>query len=381
MLEIHTDNITLGAQAADKPEAIRLVAGKLAEAGFVKAGYVDGMLAREQQSSTFLGNGIAIPHGTTDTRDQVEKTGLQLVQFPQGVNWGDGNTVHLAIGIAAQSDEHLTILRQLTRVLDQDGLNERLQKVSDPQEIIDLLSGNAELKFDAQSILLDFPATNLTQLQAVAAGQLKQTGVVGDEGISALMSAHAVHLGQGVWMTSSNADVQASGLSVVRAQNGFEHDGKQVSTLISVATKDAQAKAILEKMTDLLANQQLDQLVKAESPDAIVALLTGKEAQSSAGAEVPEGALQEVFKLKNPHGLHARPGAVLVKAIKEFDVKITVENLTEGTGPVNGRSLMKVIGLGARHAHELRFTAEGEKAREALDHIGAAIEAGLGEAI
>ncbi|CAG8999286.1 MAG: Multiphosphoryl transfer protein [Candidatus Celerinatantimonas neptuna] len=379
MLEIHTDNITLGANAADKPEAIRLVAGKLAEAGFVKSGYVDGMLAREQQSSTFLGNGIAIPHGTTDTRDQVEKTGLQLVQFPQGVNWGDGNTVYLAIGIAAQSDEHLTILRQLTRVLDQEGLSGKLQKISDAKEIVDLLSGNTELKFDANSILLDFPATNLTQLQAVAAGQLKQTGVVGDDGIAALMSATAVHLGQGVWMISSSSNVQASGISIVRAQSEFDHEGHKVSTLISVATKDAQAKAVLEKITDLLASQQLDQLVKAQSADAVIALLTGKEAKPATGAAVPEGALQEIFKLKNPHGLHARPGAVLVKAIKEFDVKITVENITEGTGPVNGRSLMKVIGLGARHAHELRFTAEGENAREALDHIGAAIDAGLGE--
>lgn len=53
-------------------------------------GYVNGMLAREQQTSTFLGNGIAIPHGTTDTRDQVLKTGVQVYQFPQGVLWGEG---------------------------------------------------------------------------------------------------------------------------------------------------------------------------------------------------------------------------------------------------------------------------------------------------
>ncbi len=48
------------------------------------------MLAREQQTSTFLGNGIAIPHGTTDTRDQVLKTGVKVYQFPQGVLWGEG---------------------------------------------------------------------------------------------------------------------------------------------------------------------------------------------------------------------------------------------------------------------------------------------------
>lgn len=64
-----------------KKEAIRQVAAALVQAGNVAEGYVDGMLAREQQTSTFLGNGIAIPHGTTDTRDQVLKTGVQVFSF------------------------------------------------------------------------------------------------------------------------------------------------------------------------------------------------------------------------------------------------------------------------------------------------------------
>lgn len=71
-----------------KKEAIRQVAAALVQAGNVAEGYVNGMLAREQQTSTFLGNGIAIPHGTTDTRDQVLKTGVQVFQFPEGVTWG-----------------------------------------------------------------------------------------------------------------------------------------------------------------------------------------------------------------------------------------------------------------------------------------------------
>ncbi|MFM2475857.1 fused PTS fructose transporter subunit IIA/HPr protein [Celerinatantimonas sp. MCCC 1A17872] len=382
MLKIHTDNITLGASAADKTAAITLVASKLTKAGFVKSGYVDGMLAREQQSSTYLGNAIAIPHGTTDTRDQVEQTGLQLVQFPQGVDWGEGNIVYLAIGIAAQSDEHLTILRQLTHVLDQDNLDEKLKNVTDPQAIVELLSANAPLKFDSDSIVLDFPVSNLTQLQAVGAGQLKQTGVIGDQGIGALMSTPPTPLGNGVWLSSSNQDVQTSGVSIIRARQPFDNNGQSVQTLISIATKDDKAKPVLEKLVALMDSDQLATLATAPDSDAILALLSDKAASGEAQAqnqELGDGVLQEVVKLKNPHGLHARPGAVLVKAIKEYDVKITVENLTEGTGPVNGRSLMKVIGLGAQYNHELRFSAEGENARLALDHIKDAINSGLGE--
>ena len=73
MFQLSVQDIHPGQQASNKEEAIRQIAGALVQAGNVADGYVNGMLAREQQTSTFLGNGIAIPHGTTDTRDQVLK--------------------------------------------------------------------------------------------------------------------------------------------------------------------------------------------------------------------------------------------------------------------------------------------------------------------
>ena len=127
MFQLSVQDIHPGAQAGDKEEAIRQVAAALVQAGNVADGYVNGMLAREQQTSTFLGNGIAIPHGTTDTRDQVLKTGVQVYQFPQGVLWGDGQVAYVAIGIAASSDEHLGLLRQLTHVLSDDAVAEQLK--------------------------------------------------------------------------------------------------------------------------------------------------------------------------------------------------------------------------------------------------------------
>lgn len=121
MLTLKTDDIQLGAQAADKVSAIRLVAARLSAAGLVTEAYVDGMLRREEQTATYLGSGIAIPHGTTDTRDLVLQTGVQVLHFPDGVEWADGQKAYVVIGIAAKSDEHLGILRQLTRVLSDDG--------------------------------------------------------------------------------------------------------------------------------------------------------------------------------------------------------------------------------------------------------------------
>jgi len=90
MLELNTAQIQMGRSAANKREALALLAQTLSDDGLVRPGYLNGMQAREAQGSTYLGQGIAIPHGTPDTRDQVLETGVRLMHFPQGVDWGDG---------------------------------------------------------------------------------------------------------------------------------------------------------------------------------------------------------------------------------------------------------------------------------------------------
>lgn len=158
MFQLSVQDIHPGEKAGDKEEAIRQVAAALVQAGNVAEGYVNGMLAREQQTSTFLGNGIAIPHGTTDTRDQVLKTGVQVFQFPEGVTWGDGQVAYVAIGIAASSDEHLGLLRQLTHVLSDDSVAEQLKSATTAEELRALLMGekqSEQLKLDNEMLTLD----------------------------------------------------------------------------------------------------------------------------------------------------------------------------------------------------------------------------------
>ena len=82
MLKLARQQILLGQSVTTKADAIALLANKLTDAGLVEAGYVDGMLAREAQHATYLGSGIAIPHGTTDTRHLVKSTGVMVAQFP-----------------------------------------------------------------------------------------------------------------------------------------------------------------------------------------------------------------------------------------------------------------------------------------------------------
>jgi mannitol/fructose-specific phosphotransferase system IIA component len=136
------DRITLQANAADKAEAIRMAGELLVKSGCVLPPYIDGMLAREQSMSTSLGNGVAIPHGIYENRDHVLQTGISVLQLIEGVEWEDGDTVYLVIGIAAQGDEHVGVLANLAEVIDnEDNLN-ALLKTNDPDVIVQYLGTN-----------------------------------------------------------------------------------------------------------------------------------------------------------------------------------------------------------------------------------------------
>lgn len=145
MFQLSQQDIHMGAAASDKQDAIEQVAAALAAAGCVSPAYVDGMLQRELQTSTYLGSGIAIPHGTTDTRDLVLKTGVQVFQFPQGIAWGE-ETAYVVLGIAARSDEHLALLRQLTHVLSDENVAARMAKTASAEELRSLLMGSSRAR-------------------------------------------------------------------------------------------------------------------------------------------------------------------------------------------------------------------------------------------
>lgn len=374
MFQLSVQDIHPGEQAGNKEEAIRQIAAALAQAGNVAGGYVDGMLAREQQTSTFLGNGIAIPHGTTDTRDQVLKTGVQVFQFPQGVTWGEGQVAYVAIGIAASSDEHLGLLRQLTHVLSDDSVTEQLRSATTAEELRALLMGekqSEQLKLDNETMTLDVIASSLVTLQALNAARLKEAGAVDAAFVAKTINDSPMNLGQGIWLNDSAEGNLRSAVAVSRATQAFDVEGEKAALLVTVAMNDEQPIAVLKRLGDLLLNNKADRLLNADAA-TMLALLTSDDA-------LTDDVLSAEFVVRNEHGLHARPGTMLVNTIKQFNSEITVTNL-DGTGkPANGRSLMKVVALGVKKGHRLRFTAQGEDAEQALTAIGDAIAAGLGE--
>lgn len=376
MLKLSKSDITLGQTANDKFQAIQNIAGDLTAKGLVESGYVEGMLNRENQNSTFLGNGIAIPHGTTDTRGLVKETGVAVHHFPEGIDWADGNRVYVAIGIAAKSDEHLGILKQLTKVLAADGVEEKLKQAKSEDEIIALLNGEVQLEadLDASLVQLLFPASDMIQMSAVAGGLLKNTGCTDNAFVADLVTKTPTHLGQGLWLLGSDKGVTRTGVSFVSTANDCEYEGTPVKALVAFAACNSAHQSILANLSKMVFESKQQQLLTADAAQ-VIGLLKG-EAVSTASQDDDNCA---VFKIKNAHGLHARPGAMLVAEAKKFESTIRVSNLDGDGKEVNAKSLMKVIALGVKHGHQLQFVAEGEDAAQALESIGKAIASGLGE--
>ncbi|WP_449355131.1 PTS sugar transporter subunit IIA [Virgibacillus natechei] len=134
------DNIALNVELGGKEEAIRYTGELLVDNGYVEASYVDKMLEREEVTSTFMGNNVAIPHGTEDAKEAVLETGLSIVTVPDGVDFGDGNIVKVLIGIAGKGDEHLEVLSKIAIVCSEEENIEKIVGAESKEEIISLFS-------------------------------------------------------------------------------------------------------------------------------------------------------------------------------------------------------------------------------------------------
>ena len=398
MFHLVKEDIHLNEQATNKTEAIKKIAAALTSAGFVGEGYVDGMLEREGQAATYLGIGIAIPHGTPKTRHLVKKTGVQVFCFPEGVEWGDdGEKAYLAIGIAASSDEHLELLRQLTHVLGADGVEERIKNIQSADEALAILTGKESLEdsqfvINESSLLLNIQADSLAMLQALNASRLKQQNAVNASFITNVLDNTPNYLGDGVWLNDSREGNLKNAIAISRTVSELNQDGKPVKLLITISAVDDNVKAIVNNIATLAYNQKLNLLIAANSDDFSNILLSGSQSvssqqvetqstTSSASSESGEsnGELSREFVIPNENGLHTRPASVLVKLVKEFNSKVTVANLDGKNEPVSATSLMKIVALGAKKGSRLQFTAVGDDAEQVLDAIGKAIESGLGE--
>jgi mannitol/fructose-specific phosphotransferase system IIA component len=137
------EGIRLALSATDKWDAIRQSGALLAELGAVDDGYPETMLERERSVSTYIGEGVSIPHGTDASRALVRRTTLGVLQFPAGVDW-DGQRVTICVAIAAKGDEHVTVLSALAQILMDPDRAAKLRTSASVDEVHQLLSSIGE---------------------------------------------------------------------------------------------------------------------------------------------------------------------------------------------------------------------------------------------
>lgn len=134
------ERIKLNGQASSKEDAIQQVGELLVQSGAVEEGYLPGMQERESTMSTYLGNGVAIPHGMHESVQFINQSAVSVLQLPDGVEWEDGEMAYLIIGIAATSDEHIGILSNLAEVVEEEEAVMELAKTADPELILSQLN-------------------------------------------------------------------------------------------------------------------------------------------------------------------------------------------------------------------------------------------------
>ncbi|KRP62438.1 phosphoenolpyruvate--protein phosphotransferase [Pseudomonas trivialis] len=373
MLELTVEQISMGQLAVDKSAALQLLADTLVTDGLVAEGYLSGLQAREAQGSTFLGQGIAIPHGTPETRDQVFSTGVRLLQFPEGVDWGDGQIVYLAIGIAAKSDEHLRLLQLLTRALGETDLGQALRRAESAEALLKLLQGAPqELALDAQMISLGVSADDFEELVWRGARLLRQADCVSNGFAAVLQQVDALPLGDGLWWLHSEQTVKRPGLAFVTPDKPMRYLGQPLNGLFCLASLGEAHQALLERLCALLIEGRGQELGRATSSRAVLEVL---------GGELPPDWPSARVTLANAHGLHARPAKILAQLAKSFDGDIRLRIVDGPVGAVSAKSLSKLLSLGARRGQVLEFVAEPTIAGDALPALLAAVEQGLGEEI
>lgn len=249
MLKLEKSQIHLQQDANTKHEALLLAGQKMIDAGLVSEPYTQGLVARELVASTFLDHGIAIPHGMPEYRDAIKKTGIVVLQFPDGVDWGNGNQAFLAFAIAAHTQDHLNILGGLARVLDNRALCSQLASTCEADAIVQAIEGRSRLSSNA-----------------MGCRPLCERG----------------------WAQKS---------------------------------------------------------------------------------EYASGVLEREFIIRNANGFHARCCSSFISALEPFDVRVDVRNASKDGHYVNGRSLVKLLGLELVKGERLSVRVTGHQAGDALNDV------------
>lgn len=232
MFSILPENVLINGLARKKSAAIEEGAKLLVDSGAIEKGYIRSMKQREKVANTYIGSGIAIPHGLPKDRGLINETAIAIGQFPRGVEWGS-ETVYIGIYIAAKSEEHVEVLRRITHLLDDQDTIEELRTTTSKERIIELITtvkGSESVKPD-----------DLESYTFVA-----QSVVPGNVGLHARPAGIIVE-----HLSSFTADV------IIQCQNRYA-SGRSLAGLLKLGAEGSDAITLYSRGED--AEQCIDSL-------------------------------------------------------------------------------------------------------------------------
>lgn len=367
MFVLQPNHIYLNQLANDKQHALQQLADILVKDNLVKPEYLQGLQDREAQTSTYLGQGIAIPHGTPASREAILQTGVRLAHFPNGVDWGDGNVVYLAVVISAKSDEHLKVLQILTKALNNNVADE-IRQATTAEAILSVLNVSAEsLTVHERLIKTDVVASDVDELAYHGYQLLKSQNLVGAGFLTNLQTDKALFLQENIFAVIGKTAVKTPAVAIVQSTKNLAIGQHQLNTLVVIASNPQLDKEKLAKLLDVLFQTPLQKQ-------------TSREIANSIQVDIVPDWTQKTVVLQNAHGLHARPATALVEIAKKFtgEIKVSVDKIHF----VSAKSLSQLLSLGATRGQTLTFIAEPNTDTETvLDEMILAVRNGLGETV
>lgn len=367
MFVLSPDHIFLQQHADNKADALALLADILVKENLTKADYLQGLIERENQSTTYLGQGIAIPHGMPSSREAILATGVRIVHFPKGVDWENGNTVYLAVAISAKSDEHLQVLQLLTSALNKEVEND-IRQATTAEDILAILNATPESLLLHESLIQTHAnANDLDELAYQGYQLLKAQNLVSAGFLTNLLTEKAIFLQPNVWAVLGNTAVNKPAVAIVKNTQAIDFNQQKLQTLVLIANHPNLDQQKLQHLLDILFQANLiadNRRAIAEQIDAEI---------------IPDWQTKTVV-VPNPHGLHARPATQLVNLTKDLQGEIKVS--ADGVNFVSAKSLTNLLALGANYGQTLTFIAEpNTDSEQALAKVIVAVKQGLGETV
>ncbi len=240
-LTVDAEQIFLQALVTTKDEALAMVAEKMSSLGLVSGDYLEPLKDREETVSTYLINGVAIPHGTNEAKGQVIKTGVCILQVPEGIAWNDqGDVARLIVGIAAKGTDHLGLLQRLTEVVTDEKIASQLATTTDKADILRALNASGPTESEQ---LEDYAVTAEAKVADAQGMHARPASLLAEKAAS--FSATDIRMRNG--QKAANAKSMASLLSM-----GATH-----GDLLIVSAQGPDAEQAVQVLAQMI-NQGLD---------------------------------------------------------------------------------------------------------------------------